>query len=321
MIGKEIERAAFFLRQDRVVAIPTETVYGLAANGFSEAAIARVFQIKGRPLRNPLIVHTCLERVGDLVVAIPRQAALLVEAFWPGPLTLLLEKRSCIPAIATAGSSTVAVRVPFHPLTKKLLEILPFPLVAPSANLSGYISPTMAGHVADHLGEGVSYILDGGPSEIGLESTIIGFREGRAVLYRLGSIPQEKIEAIVGPLAYPLSREGEVASLLSPGRLSHHYAPHTPLRVGELSTLVGVYAGSRLAVLAFDRKVEGVDPRYQVVLSERGSLREAAHSLFAAMHHLDSLKRALIIAPRFPEEGIGATMNERLYRASTFRGG
>ena len=188
-IGKDIEKSAALLASGELVAIPTETVYGLAGNALDEKAVVQIFKSKNRPRFDPLIVHVAgIDQVYNYVESIPEELKALAEAFWPGPLTLLLTKKSIIPDLVTSGLGKVGVRVPNHALTLSLLERLDFPLAAPSANPFGYISPTSASHVQDHLGDKLAYILDGGHCEVGLESTIVGMEEGQVIIYRLGVI-------------------------------------------------------------------------------------------------------------------------------------
>lgn len=211
MIGTNLSKAKRLLESSKVIAIPTETVYGLAANAFDLHALKKLFAIKKRPHAKPFVVQThSLEKVTHLVKCIPPKAQKLMQAFWPGPLTLLLEKKSCIPDLVTAGSNTVGIRIPNHSITLQLLQNLSFPLAVPSANLSGHISPTTPQHVYKELGNKIPYILDGGKCRLGFESTIIGFNQNEPVLYRLGCISQVAIEKIIGPIAQhiPLMTSG-----------------------------------------------------------------------------------------------------------------
>ncbi|MEM8907801.1 MAG: L-threonylcarbamoyladenylate synthase, partial [Bacteroidota bacterium] len=226
VISSAIAKASEILRNEDLVAIPTETVYGLAGNIYSELAIRKIFQLKQRPLYNPLIVHLpAVERLADIVSSVPEQARLLAEQFWPGPLTLVLKKKSIVPDLITAGKDTVAVRVPNHPLTLQLLEDLDFPLAAPSANPFGSISPTNPNHVKNYFDGQLRMILDGGACQKGIESTIIGFEKEQAILYRLGSIPVEEISKVIGPIQVKNKKE---KAPNAPGMLSRHYAPRTP---------------------------------------------------------------------------------------------
>jgi len=314
MITTEIDLAAAVLAQESVVAIPTETVYGLAGNAYSERAVKQIFSLKNRPLYNPLIVHVpSADALNEVAVEIPEFARVLARSFWPGPLTLLLKKRSNIPDLVTAGKPTVAVRVPDHPLTLALLEQIDFPLAAPSANPFGSISPTTAQHVDDYFGERLEVILDGGPCLRGIESTIIGFDGDRPVLYRHGSLSLEAIEEIVGPVMdlRLLSDRPE-----APGMLARHYAPRTKtLLVEDIQQAITGQAGKKIGLLLFDRKWNGDKVEKQIVLSESGSLEEAARNLYASMHALDEAGLDLIITQRLPDVGIGKAINDRLGRA------
>lgn len=207
-ISKDILKAVEILNREDVVAIPTETVYGLAGNIYSEKAIKKIFQLKQRPLFNPLIVHVhSLAQAEEIVTQIPEKARLLAKAFWPGSLTLILPKKDTVPDLVTAKKDTVAVRIPGHPVTLELLKNLNFPLAAPSANPFGSISPTQASHVANYFEDGLSLILDGGNCENGIESTIIGFEDDKPVLYRLGSIALEEITNEVGEIEIKNKKE------------------------------------------------------------------------------------------------------------------
>ena len=268
--------------------------------------------MKNRPTFDPLIVHTnSLDKIDQFVSAIPKQASLLADAFWPGPLTLLLPKRNLIPDLVTAGLPTVAVRIPNHPLTLRLLASLDFPLAAPSANPFGYISPTTAQHVADQLSDGVPYILDGGPANVGLESTIIGFENDEPTVFRLGGIALEQLERILGPVSV---RTHSTSNPKAPGMLSSHYAPRKPLILlapGETPP-----SGERIGALAFRELFGGLQAGHQRLLSPTGDLAEAAQNLFAHLRALDSLPIDTIYAEPLPNAGLGWAMNDRLKRAS-----
>ena len=240
-LGTNLTQARRLLEQGQVVAIPTETVYGLAANALAAAAVARIFATKARPHFDPLIVHAhSLEQVCTFTQEIPPLAQRLAAAFWPGPLTLLLPRAACIPDLVTAGLPHVAVRLPRHPLAQQLLQSLPFPLAAPSANPFGYISPTTAQHVAQQLGDRIPYIIDGGPCAVGLESTIVGFSPtGAPVVHRLGGITVEELTDVVGPVQV---NNQPTSNPRAPGQLTSHYAPRTPLRLGQVPDLWPTYA-------------------------------------------------------------------------------
>jgi L-threonylcarbamoyladenylate synthase len=312
-IGTSLDRAISLLEAGELVAIPTETVYGLAGNALNPEAVVKIFEVKGRPNFNPLIVHTySLARVADYVFEIPALARDLAAQFWPGPLTLLLDRRRSIPDLVTAGNPRVAIRVPQHPLTLELLARLDFPLAAPSANPSGYISPTSAQHVEAQLGDKIPYILDGGPATVGIESSIIGFEEEQVIVYRLGGLSLEEIEAVCGPVKILNHSENPTAS----GMLKSHYAPRSPLVLGELEELIPQFAGEDLALLCFDRTFPEISPDRQFLLAPNGDLRIAAQNLFAGLRTLDRLGVARILAQRVPDFGLGRAINDRLQRAS-----
>jgi L-threonylcarbamoyladenylate synthase len=309
-IGTGIQEAIHLLTSGEVVAIPTETVYGLAANAYDEAAVLKIFQAKDRPSFDPLIVHVRDRAQVDQVVAhIPPEAEALMAKFWPGPLTLVLPKHIRIPDIVTSGLDTVGVRMPAHPLTLELLRSLDFPLAAPSANPFGYVSPTTAQHVADQLGEKIPYILDGGPCQVGVESTIIGWEEGIPVLYRPGGLPVEAIEEVIG------SVRPQVKHLLpvAPGMMESHYSPSKTLLVGDPKRLIEKYSFQPIGVIAFRDRY---DAERCETLSPTGDINEAARNLFAAIRVLDAPEIGLIVAEIFPNEGLGRAINDRLRRAA-----
>ena len=319
MNRNNIIKAKQILMENGVIGFPTESVYGLAGNAYSPLAVKTIFRIKNRPLTSPLIVHTnSLSRVEGMVKHFPLQARKLAKAFWPGPLTLLLDKKEVIPEVVTAGRSTVGIRIPNHSMALTLLKALPFPLAAPSANPFGYISPTTAAHVVEQLGDKVPYILDGGPCQRGLESTIIGFADDSPMIYRLGSITQEALSQVMGyPIPYIRPDEKHKGPHLAPGRTKHHYAPRTPLYRGDAATFFAQYKGDKKDVVAlcFDKVLADLPLSQQIILSPKGSIEKAGQRLFAAMHILDKRKAKFILAPLFPDQGIGRVMNERLSRA------
>ncbi|MCO5947993.1 L-threonylcarbamoyladenylate synthase [Mucilaginibacter flavidus] len=311
-----IARGIEILNNGGIIAIPTETVYGLAANAFSIKAVAEIFRLKQRPAINPLIVHIAsLSELATVAVEVPPLAMKLAEAFWPGPLTLVLKKTPLIPDIVTAGKPTVAVRVPGHRLALELLNRLDYPLAAPSANTSGSISPTNPSHVTGSFGAKAPYILDGGNCERGVESTIIGFTGDEPVVYRYGAIPIEAIEKICGKIKTHTSDD---VSPAAPGMLSKHYAPKTrTLLTADPAALVSSLNSSRTGLLLFDRPLGGVSAGPVEILSPTGDLAEAARNLYPALHRLDAMKLDVIIAERVPSVGIGMAINDRLKRAST----
>ncbi|MSP82732.1 MAG: threonylcarbamoyl-AMP synthase [Alphaproteobacteria bacterium] len=303
-----IAAAADHLRAGRLVAFPTETVYGLGADATDDRALAAVFAAKARPRFNPLIVHVtdvaAVERIAELVPL----GARLAERFWPGPLTLVLHRRTRagLSLLASAGLPTVAIRVPAHPVARALLEAAERPIAAPSANPSGQLSPTLASHVAAGLGHAVAMVLDGGPTPLGLESTVIDVSGAVPRLLRPGAIPREEIEIIAGALE-PGPADGLTPA--SPGRLAHHYAPGIPLR-----TDARVVAASE-ALLAFGPRPLGGAATMRN-LSPTGDLREAAANLFAMLHELDDPRFSAIAVMPIPTHGLGEAINDRLTRAA-----
>lgn len=314
MITSNIDKAVKALINDEIVALPTETVYGLAGNAYNDSVIRKIFDLKKRPLYNPLIVHirsaSCLHEVAQ---NIPEMAFKLSEKFWPGPLTLLLEKKEQISALVTAGKNTVAVRVPDHPFILDVLNRLEFPLAAPSANPFGSISPTCAEHVSDYFDQSLSVILDGGECERGIESTIVGFEENTPVLYRYGSISVEDIEKVAGKLRVNTKNDKHPDA---PGMLSRHYSPATDTYFADnVEDLINDFDGKRIGLLLFKNKFQESKIRVQEVLSRDGDLTEASRNLYAALHRLDKAGLDVIIAEKLPDYGLGAAMNDRLRRA------
>jgi L-threonylcarbamoyladenylate synthase len=317
MIGQDIQKAADLLKKGDLVAIPTETVYGLAANALDTAAVARIFEAKGRPSFDPLIIHTDrIEKIKPFVKSIPEKLQVLIDAFSPGPLTILLEKEATIPDLVTAGLPTVAVRIPAHPMSKKLLESLDFPLAAPSANPFGYISPTRAKHVEDQLGDKVSYILDGGNCDFGVESTIVKLTENGSVqVLRKGGLSVEALEEVAGVVEV---NDVSSSNPSAPGMLKSHYAPKTPIYVGDMSSAVKKLKGKRIAFIGFNMLNFSLPVEDQFLLSMNFDLKEAASNLFAVMRQLDKSKKyEVIVTDWFPEEGLGRAINDRLRRASS----
>ena len=314
MITTSIDLAKQVLCNNGIIAIPTETVYGLAGNAFNESAVEKIFALKKRPHFNPLIVHIkSADSITDVASAIPEAALLLATKFWPGPLTLLLNKKSNIPDLVTAGKPTVAVRMPNHPLTLSLLEQLDFPLAAPSANPFGSISPTSAAHVYSYFQEDLAVVLDGGECNNGVESTIIGFENNIPVLYRLGAISVEDIEAVVGKVLIHSKNDTDPAA---PGMLSRHYSPNTNTYLtDDVAEFIKQYPNKKIGLLLFKDAIEDNASFHKEVLSAEGDMAEAAKNLYAALHRLDRLNLDIIIAERLPDEGLGKTINDRLQRA------
>lgn len=301
--GRTVRDAALVLRRGGLVAFPTETVYGLGADATNDKAVAAIFAAKDRPRFNPLIVHFVDADAASSAVAFNRPARRLAEAFWPGPLTLVLPRRpdNGISLLVSAGLDTMAVRVPSRPVVRALLAEAGLPVAAPSANRSFAVSPTTAAHVAADLDGRIDLILDDGPCQLGLESTVVDLATGTPVLLRLGALPVEDIEAVVGPLAAPAG-----GAPTSPGMLSRHYAPGRPLRLNATT------AGPGEAFLGFGADAAGAT----LNLSPDGSLQEAAANFFAMMRELDRGDFVAIAVSPIPQTGLGRAINDRLRRAA-----
>jgi L-threonylcarbamoyladenylate synthase len=315
MISTDIQLAAQFLNNEGIVGIPTETVYGLAANAFSERAILKIFDIKQRPTSNPLILHIKnYEELKNVGTDIPEMAHQLAKTFWPGPLTLLVKKQKQISNLVTADQNTVAVRVPNHPLTLELLHSIAFPLVAPSANPFTRISPTKAIHVDDYFDTKIDMVLDGGSCSAGVESTIVGFDQNQVIVYRLGAISIEEIEKITGNVTLLQSGHKKTTT---PGMFKKHYAPTTKIILtSNIQHELNLWKDMKIGVLVFQQALQNVPLTQQKILSPEGDLKIATANLYNSLHELDSLNLDLIIAERFPDEGLGRTLNDRLTRAT-----
>jgi L-threonylcarbamoyladenylate synthase len=315
IISKDIQKAIALLTNEELVAIPTETVYGLAGNIFSEKAIKSIFETKKRPFFNPLIVHiSSVDELETIVSEIPEKARILANTFWPGSLTLVLKKQKNIPDIITGGKDTVAVRVPNHPLTLELLGKLPFPLAAPSANPFNQISPTKPEHVARYFKNELKLVLDGGACKNGIESTIIGFENGEPIIYRLGALALEEIEAIVGKVEIKNKKEENPDA---PGMLDKHYSPSTfTVLTTDITSEIKKHPTKKIGVLAFNSSFKTDEIFTEIILSKTSDLHEAASKLYDALHELDHLNLDVIIAEKLPETGLGKSMNDRLERAA-----
>jgi L-threonylcarbamoyladenylate synthase len=302
--AKAIAHAARLLREGKLVAFPTETVYGLGADARNGQAVAGIFAAKGRPRFNPLIVHVADLAEAERHATFSETARRLADAFWPGALTLVLPRRAdtSLSDLVSAGLDTVALRVPAHPVAASLLRQAGLPIAAPSANPSGGVSATTAAHVAEGLGDKIDFVLDGGPAPLGLESTVIGFDgTGVAVLLRPGAIARDELEAVIGPLSKA------DAVIRSPGQLESHYAPHAALRLDARAGESGE------ALLGF-----GISPDATLNLSPGGDLKEAAANLFAMLRELDKTARRIAVMP-IPGTGLGEAINDRLRRAAAPR--
>lgn len=315
IISKDISKAITLLNNEELVAIPTETVYGLAGNIYSKKAINAIFKTKKRPLFNPLIVHIAnIDYLETIVAEVPEKARRLANAFWPGPITLVLKKKPTIPDLITAGKTTVAVRIPNHPMTLELLTKLDFPLAAPSANPFNRISPTTAQHVEGYFKNEIKMVLDGGPCQKGIESTIIGFENGEPIVYRLGSTSIENLEAVVGKVEIKNKKE---AAPEAPGMLERHYAPKTKtVLTSHLAETLEDYKGLRIGLLTYNDILNDDAIDFKIVLSESKNLEEAASKLYDALHQLDQQNLDIIIAEQLPDYGLGKSINDRLFRAT-----
>lgn len=315
-IGKDLNFAENLLKNGELVAIPTETVYGLAANAFNAAAVVKIYEVKNRPTFNPLIIHSnSLEKFKNWGLNFPEKALLLANNFSPGPITFVIPKSDKIPDIITAGTNAVAIRIPNHSLTLNLLELLDFPLAAPSANPSSFVSPTTALHVATQLGDKIPYILDGGACKIGLESTIISFLEEKPKILRFGGLALEEIENIIGKVELP--SQGYSDNPVAPGMLARHYATKHPIIIGNPDDYISSYSLDKIAVISFYKKYNYIPDNQQFILSKTANLAEAATNLFAAMRLANELNVEVIIAENFPNFGLGRAINDRLKRAAT----
>jgi L-threonylcarbamoyladenylate synthase len=315
MITENISKAIEALRSNDVVAIPTETVYGLAGNAFSDVALKKIFTLKNRPFFNPLIIHIkSIDQLKDVAKEIPPKAIKLAEKFWPGPLTLVLKKQSHVPDLVTAGKDTVAIRIPDHPVALELLSNIKFPLAAPSANPFGSISPTSAKHVFNYFGEKLEVILDGGECKKGIESTIVGFENNEPVLYRLGSIAVEDLEHEIGYVR--LLQHGD-KQIKAPGMLDKHYSPLTTSYLTDNpAEMIEKFKDQKVGLLLFENRIQASHIPFQEILSTTGDMEEAAKNLYAALHRLDNSHLDVIIMEKLPNMGLGKSINDRLQRAA-----
>lgn len=311
----DLARAAELLRQGACVALPTETVYGLAADATNPAALAQVFAIKGRPLLDPLIVHV-LDQAALAQVAEPDPRLAKLAQLWPGPLTVVLRRKPVVPDLVTAGKDTVAVRIPAHPLFREVLRLAGRPLAAPSANPFGYVSPTKAAHVRDSLGGRCPWIVDGGACAHGVESTILDLSvPGRARLLRPGPIPVETLRELLGEVEIVTRAAPAHAAQDAPGMLERHYSPATRVALFPHGTSP-VITAPRSAVLFLGRRAAPPAAADVFLLSESGSTEEAARHLFDLLRQLDGRGYAIIHAELAPPAGLGAAFNDRLTRAA-----
>lgn len=314
-IGQDIFKAKEILMTGGLVAIPTETVYGLAGNALSERAVTEIFDVKNRPSFDPLIVHVAdILHAEKIVEEIPDQARILAEAYWPGPLTILLNKKPAISDLVTSGLNTVAIRVPAQDLTRSLLASLEFPLAAPSANPFGYVSPTKAEHVNAQLGDKIDYILDGGDCKVGIESTIISFESNQPKVLRLGGLSIEDIEAVIGSVEVAIHSSSAPAA---PGMLKSHYAPSKSIVLKAEFDQQTINDSSQIGALMFDQYADNIPKANQILLSPLGDINEAARRLFSGLRTLDQrVDIDTIVTGYVPNEGLGRAINDRIKRAT-----
>ncbi|MDB0002381.1 L-threonylcarbamoyladenylate synthase [Salibacteraceae bacterium] len=313
LINNDIRSAASFLKNGELVAIPTETVYGMGANAFNPDAVKSIFAVKNRPFYDPLIIHTdSMDKIDQWGMFIPEILKPLTQKFWPGPLTVLMEKSWMISDVVTAGLPRVAVRIPNHALTLEMLSLCDFPIAAPSANPFGYVSPTTADHVKKHFDGKISMILDGGPCQIGIESTIVGVENGEVVVYRLGGIAIEEIEMEVGEVVIQTSSSKPEA----PGMLMKHYAPAKKVTAIESQEELNAIDKKGCAFILFDLNVDDVPEDDIIYLSKASSHDEAAQNFYNALRAWDDKDSIQsLIVQRMPDFGLGRAINDRLRRA------
>jgi len=311
---QDLHRAAEIIREGGLVAFPTETVYGLGADALNVHAVTRIFEAKGRPLHDPLIVHVSgIEEAERLSTFFSPLARKLAEKFWPGPLTLVVPKAPIVPDLVTAGLPTVAIRMPANPWARKLISLSGTPIAAPSANAFGRTSPTCAEHVREQLEGRYDFLIDGGACRVGVESTVLSLLDNRPVILRPGGVTQEEIEATIGRVEVLTLATKKEGPNRSPGLLASHYAPRTPLTlVSDLSAFSERKDVGFLTLQKPDIKVAGP----LIALSPKGDLEEAAANLYRAMRELDQMNLKLIVAQEVPNEGLGAAINDRLKRAA-----
>jgi L-threonylcarbamoyladenylate synthase len=327
MLGTNLTLAANLLRNDQIVAMPTETVYGLAGNAMSSTAVARIFEAKNRPLFDPLIVHIAdIAQVDQLATSVSPTARKLMTAFWPGPLTILLPKQDTVPDLVTSSLPEVGLRMPNHPLALELIRTAGVPVAAPSANLFGRISPTTAQHVEDQLGDRIDYILDGGPCEVGVESTIIRAHDNKIEVLRFGGITIEDLHQATGLPVITATRtidESTGQPMSAPGMLTSHYAPLTPIEIIDPAQLIPrlqQFTHQRIGLLI--GQPTSVPPSSNITLeclSETGNLVEMAANFFAALRRLDAANLDTLYATPFPNQALGRALNDRLQRAAAKR--
>ncbi|QCJ44879.1 threonylcarbamoyl-AMP synthase [Bacillus sp. S3] len=321
----QVVDAADFLRKNEVVALPTETVYGLGGNAESDEAVAKIFSAKGRPGDNPLIIHIAeRKQLARFTAEVPAKAETLMNAFWPGPLTIIFKrKEGVLSEKATAGLDTVAVRMPDHPLALALLKVCGLPIAAPSANSSGKPSPTNAAHVLDDLNGKIAGVLDGGATGVGVESTVVDCTEAVPVILRPGGVTKEQLEAVIGEVRVDAALSDEAARPKAPGMKYRHYAPNAPLFMVSgtaefLQSLVAEKrsAGLRVGVLTTEENVSGYDADLVLACGRRAELETVAAALYDTLRRFNQENVDIIFSETFPADGVGYAIMNRLQKAA-----
>jgi len=328
---QKLGEAAEVLRTGGLVAFPTETVYGLGANALDEKAVEKIFEAKGRPSDNPLIVHISeVDEIEPLVKNIPERAKMLMEAFWPGPLTLIFEKSQRIPNRITAGLDTVAIRMPLHPIARRLIRLAQVPVAAPSANLSGRPSPTCPEHVIEDLEGKVDVIIAGGNCSVGLESTVLDITEEIPVILRPGGITREQLEDVLGPVASDAALRGDPRAVpKSPGMKYTHYSPRGEVQIvsGELEDVVETICrlkkekealGLKVGILATDETKDRYQNAIILSMGSRKDVASIAANLFAAFRRFDQEGAEVIFAESIEEKSLGAAVMNRMLKAAGY---
>jgi L-threonylcarbamoyladenylate synthase len=313
--NRNLEKAVQLIKSGELVAFPTETVYGLGANALDKNAVQKIFALKGRPSNNPLIVHChSVEQIAEITICddITRTRLEKISIFWPGPLSVALQKSSLVPDITTANLNSVAVRIPNHPLALELLRLSNIPLAAPSANPSNYVSPTTAAHVRESFGDCAPFILDGGACSVGIESTVLSLTTEKPTILRLGAISKQQLEERLGEEV--LQKNNQTHSPQSPGQLSVHYSPKTKC-ILEGSVETSSYP-AKVGLISFSTDKNLPNYSYIVTLTEQGTLEDAARMFYAALRELDSNGLDLIVIERCEQSGIGEALMDRITRAT-----
>ncbi len=314
-IGSDVYRAAELLGKGELVAIPTETVYGLAGNALSSSSVIKIFEAKNRPAFDPLIVHVANPAAAKVLATIPAHVEKWMEMMTPGPVTFILPKKAVVPDLVTSGHPTVGIRIPNHKLTLELLAQIDFPLAAPSANPFGYVSPTNANHVADQLGGKLPYILNGGECPVGIESTIIDVSGKKPTVLRLGGFELEELEQKMGVEFNDIRLSSSQPN--APGMLHSHYAPKVKLYAYDEAPMDSI--GKNVGAIRFKEYDANLIKENQIILSESGNTREAAQNLFKSLRQLEALDIDYALVEFVPQKGLGKAINDRLTRATARR--